>query len=70
MASNTQILLECIALVVVIWMLKNQVKALFLKEINGYTIHKVNGFYEVRKEKKVYAQFIYKQSAIDYCNTH
>jgi hypothetical protein len=70
MASNTQIVLEIIVLVVVMVVLWKQVKTLFLKEINGYTIHKVNSLFEVRKGKKVFAQFVYERSAIEYCNTH
>lgn len=70
MASNTQIVIEIIAMVVLIFALRSQVKALFLKEVNGYTIRKEKGLYTVYKSNIAKAQFIYERSAIEYCKTH
>ena len=70
MASNTQIVIEVIALIIVMVVLYKQAKALFLKDINGFTITKDRNLYTVKKDNKAIAQFVYKRSAQEYCRTH
>jgi hypothetical protein len=70
MANNTQILIECIALIAVTWGLYKQVKVLFPKRLNGYTIIKESSLFTVYKDSKAHAQFIYKRSAIEYCKAN